>query len=75
MPPSRLERIAAAIAEAHRQPHARLAPARAAIEAMKYVDGDDEEDLVRVSNMCRIEAVSLSEAIDAYLDLTVRGDA
>lgn len=70
MPPSRLERVGDAISAALRQPHSRLDLARAAIEALKYVDGADEDDLVTVSNLCRVEPVSLSEAIDAYLELT-----
>ncbi len=75
MPASRLERVAAAIRDAQRLPHGALGPARAALVALQYVDGADEDDLVEISNRFRVEAVTLSEALDAYLDLTARGGA
>lgn len=41
-----------------------LPAARAALEAMKYEDGADEDRLVAASNQYRVEAVSLSQAWD-----------
>lgn len=75
MPASRLERLAEAIRTAQRQSSSPLAPARAALEALRYVDGDDEADLIEISNRYRVEAVTLSEAFDGYLVLTGRGGA
>jgi hypothetical protein len=65
--PSPLDRVADAIREAQRRPHNRMDPARAAIAALKYVDGDDEELLIEIAIRHHMDAVSLSEAIDDYL--------
>ena len=42
--------------------------ARAAMTAMKYVDGTDEPNLITVSNEEHVEAVSLIMAWDGLID-------
>jgi hypothetical protein len=48
-----------------------LAQARAAIEAMRYSDAD-EDALIKVSNAERIEAVSLACAWSAMIDAALK---
>lgn len=48
--------------------------ARAAMTAMKYVDGTDEANLITVSNEERVEAVSLIMAWDGLIDAALADD-